>query len=318
MSAPVRPRPHRRAMRQLLVGFIPLLVIEAAVLALLAVRVSAAEGPLNSATEVARATVVATGRSPGGRGVAVTLDDGRRGKVVADAPGDAAGVRRGTELTVGYDPGDPRNATRFYVNGDAAHRRVEDLLFGLTVAVVVAVVTAVVTALRFLTRPRLRRAPATQATASRVVVRQGLAVRSWLELTTARGLRWLPVHWAPELARLAPDSVIELRGDPTRSRLVLPVVDGAELWPSGRLRTRPPRGDRRVADPDPEAAATGWGRQVRGDLVPVLIAPVLGILWAYLDGAGPGGFAVATALAAGVLFWLAQLLGSDPAPPPRD
>jgi hypothetical protein len=73
-----------------------------------------------------------------------------------------------------------------------------------------------------------------------------------------------------------------------------------------------------VADPDPEAAGTRWRRQVRGDLVPVLMAPVLGILWAYLDGAGPGGFAVATALAAGVLFWLPQLLGSDPAPPPRD
>jgi hypothetical protein len=318
VSAPPRPRPHRRAVRQLLLGFIPLLVIEVAVLALLAVRVSAAERPLDAATTVARATVVATGRTPDGRGVAVTLDDGRRGKVVADAPADASGVRRGAELTVAYDPGDPRDATRFYVNGDAAHRRLQDLLFGLTVAALVTAVTTALTARRFLTRPRLRRAPATQATASRVVVRQGLAVRSWLELATARGVRWLPVHWAPELARLAPGSVIELRGDPAGSRLVLPVVDGAELWPSGRLRTRPPRGDRRVAEPDPEAAGTGWGRQVRGDLVPVLIAPVLGILWAYLDGAGPGGFAVATALAAGVLFWLAQLLGSDPAPPARE
>jgi hypothetical protein len=155
-------------------------------------------------------------------------------------------------------------------------------------------------------------------TASRVVVRQGLAVRSWLELVTARGVRWLPVYWAPELARLAPDAVIEVRGDPTRAGLVLPVVDGAELWPSGRLRARPPRGDRRVADPDPESAGTGWGKQLRGDLVPVVIAPVLGLLWAYLDDAGPGGFAVATGLAAGVLFWLAQLLGSDPAPPDRE
>jgi len=318
MSTPVRPRPHRRAIRQLLLGLIPLLIIEAAVLIVLGVRVAAANAPLTGATQVARASVVATGRSPEGRGVAVSLDNGRRGKVVVDARDDAAGVRTGTQLVVAYDPADPRNATRFFAAGDAAHRRLEDLLFGLAVAVLVTVVTTAITGLRFVTRPRLRRAPTTEATASRVVVRQGLAVRSWLELTTARGLRWLPVYWAPELARLAPDSVIELRGDPTRGRLVLPVVDGAELWPSGRLRARPPRGDRRVADPDPETADTGWARQVRGDLVAVVVAPVLGILWAYLDSAGPGGFAVATALAAGVLFWLTELLGSDPAPPDRD
>jgi hypothetical protein len=317
MSIPVRPRPHRRAVRQLLLGLIPLLVIEAAVLALLAVRLSATQAPVDAATQVAEGTVAATGRAPDGRGVAVTLDDGRRGTVVLESPRDASGVRRGTHLAVAYDPADPRDATRFYAEGDAAHRQVDDLLFGLTVAVLVAVVTTVLTVLRFLTRPRLRGARAGEATASRVVVRQGLAVRSWLELVTAHGVRWLPVYWAPELARLAPGSLIELRGDPARGRLVLPVVDGAELWPSGRLRVPPPRGDRRVADPEPDTAATGWARQVRGDLVPVLIAPVLGILWAYLDSAGPGGFAVATALAAGVLFWLAQLLGSDPAPPAR-
>jgi hypothetical protein len=304
--------------RQLLLGLIPLVVIEVAVLVLLAVRVSAAEAPLTAATQVAQGTVVGTGRAPHGRGVAVTLADGRRGTVVLEAASDANGVPHGARLAVAYDPADPPGATRFYAAGDAAHRRLDDLLFGLTVAVLVTVVTTVVTALRFLTRPRLRRAPATEATASRVVVRQGLAVRSWLELDTARGVRWLPVYWAPELARLAPGSTIELRGDPGRGRLVLPVVDGAELWPSGRLRTRPPRGDRRVADPEPETAGTGWGRQVRGDLVPVLIAPVLGLLWAYLDSAGPAGFGVATALAAGVLFWLTELLGSDPAPPDRE
>jgi hypothetical protein len=303
--------------RQLLLGLIPLLLIEAAVLAVLAVRISAAEAPLTAARQVAEGTVVATGRAPQGRGVAVTLDDGRRGTVVLEAPGDASGVARGAHLAVAYDPADPPGATRFYADGDAAHRRLDDLLFGLTVAVLVAVVTTAVTALRFVTRPRLWRAAATQATATRVVVRQGLAVRSWLELATAHGVRWLPVYWAPELTRLAPDGLIELRGDPDHGRLVLPVVDGAELWPSGRLRRQPPRGDRRGADPEPETASTGWGRQVRGDLVPVLIAPVLGILWAYLDSAGPGGFAVATVLAAGVLFWLAQLLGSDPAPPDR-
>jgi hypothetical protein len=304
--------------RQLLLGLVPLLLVEVAVLALLAIRLSDAQAPLAAATAVDRAIVVATGTAPGGRGIAVALDDGRRGTLVLQAPDAARAVPRGARLAVQYDPSDPPAATRVFTDGDAAHRSVEDLLFGLVVAVVVLLVTTGLTGARFLTRPRLRRAPATHVTASRVVVRQGLAVRSWLELVTTRGLRWLPVHWAPELVRLAPGSLIEVRGDPARAGLVLPVVDGAELWPSGRLRGRPPRGDRRVADPDPGAADTGWGRQVRGDLVPVVIAPVLGLLWAYLDGAGPGGFAVATVLAAGVLFWLSQLFGSDPAPPDRN
>jgi hypothetical protein len=56
---------------------------------------------------------------------------------------------------------------------------------------------------------------------------------------------------------------------------------------------------------------------VRSDLVVVFAAPLLGLLWAYLDGSGLAGFAGATVLAAGVLFWLTQLLGSDPLPPPR-
>jgi hypothetical protein len=44
---------------------------------------------------------------------------------------------------------------------------------------------------------------------------------------------------------------------------------------------------------------------------------VLGLLWAYVSGGGTGSFLVATALAAAVLFWLPQLLGSDPGSPQR-
>jgi hypothetical protein len=99
---------------------------------------------------------------------------------------------------------------------------------------------------------------------------------------------------------------------------VLPVVDGAEVWPSGRLRARPPRGERHVVVPeDAPDRPPSWARQVRSDLVVVFAAPLLGLLWAYLDGSGPAGFGSATVLAAGVLFWLTQLLGSDPLPPPR-
>jgi hypothetical protein len=149
-----------------------------------------------------------------------------------------------------------------------------------------------------------------------VVVRQGLLVRSWLELRTAGGERWLPVHWAPEVSALAPGSRVELRGDPDRRRPVLPIIDGAEIWPSGRLRERPPRGEQHAAAAEPGVRA-GWGRQARVDLAPLLAAPLLGLLWAYVDESGAAGFVVATVVAAATLFWLLQLLGSDPAPPPR-
>ena len=319
MSAPARP--HRRAARQLLLGLVPLLVVGLALAAVLAVRLAAARAPLDAATASGVATVQATGRAPGGRGVAVSLDAGgqdRRGVLVLAAASDATGIPRGTRLGVSYDPSDPPGHTAVYIDGDAAHKHVQDLVFGLVVLAAVLVVTTTLTALRFVSRPRLRRAPPVEVAASRVVVRQGLLVRSWLELVTPAGIRWLPVHWSPELATLAPGSAIEVRGDPVRGRLVLPVVDGAELWPSGRLRRGAPRGSREVADPLPETTGTGWARQVRVDAVLLAIAPVLGLLWAYVDGTGVGGFVVATLVVAGVLFWLPQLLGSDPAPPDRE
>src|SRR6201999_3923985 len=104
--------------------------------------------------------------------------------------------------------------------------------------------------------------------------------------------RWLPVYWAPELATLAPGTAVEVRGDPVRGRLVLPVVDGAEIWPSGWLRRSAPRGSRQVADPTPETTGTGWLRQVRVDAVLLAVAPVLGLLWSYVDGTGVGGVVV--------------------------
>lgn len=321
MSAPARPRPHRRAVWQLLLGLVPLLVVALALLAVLAVRLAGARAPLAAATASGVATVQATGRAPDGRGVTVSLDDGgrtRHGVLVLEAASDSSGLPRGTRLGVSYDPSDPISDTAVFIDGDAAHRSVQDLAFGLGVVAVVLLVAGVLTVPRFVSRPRLRRAAPGKATASRVVVRQGLLVRSWLELDTAGGVRWLPVYWAPELATLAPGTPIELRGNPARGRLVLPVVDGAEIWPSGRLRERVPRGNREVAASMPESTGTGWGRQVRGDAVLMAIAPVLGLLWAYVDGSGVGGFVLATVLVAAVLFWLPQLLGSDPAPPDRE
>jgi hypothetical protein len=43
-----------------------------------------------------------------------------------------------------------------------------------------------------------------------------------------------------------------------------------------------------------------------------VISPLLGLLWAYVDGSGTGGFVGATGLMAGLLFWLPAVFGSDP------
>ena len=314
MNAPAPPRPHRRAQAQLLLGLVPLLVIGVVLLVVLLLRLAEVRAPLDAATAGGVARVVAAGQAPDGRGVSVTIDSQRTGVLVLARPQD---VPAGATVAVRYDPASPVDATKVYADGDAAHTAVQDTVYGLAVVVLVLLVAPAVTALRVRSRLRLRTAPVMTVSATRVVNRRGLAVRSWLELDTPAGRRWLPVHWSPELAGLEPDSTISVLGNPVGGRLVLPVVDGAEVWPSGRLRAREPRGEMRTATPGTAPREAGWGRQVRSDVVVIAAAPLLGLLWAYLDESGVGGFVVATLLAAAVLFWLTQLIGSDPAPPDR-
>jgi hypothetical protein len=317
MTPPISspPRPHRRAVRQLLLGLVPLLLVGLVLLVALGVRLGDVRAPLAGATATAPATVTAAGTAPDGHGLDVAFTDeegtARTGVVLLDSTLD---VPVGARLTVRYDP-DETGAARVYTDGDATSAAVSDVLFGVVVVVLVLLVTAALTALRLYGRPRLRGRPVTRLTATHVVVRRGLLVRSWLEIDTSAGLRWLPVYWAPELDRLPAGTRIEVRGDPAHDRLVLPVVDGAEVWPSGRVRDRAPRGDLRQAAVDPAATDIGLVRQARADGVLPFLAPVLGLLWAYVDSSGLLGFLTATALSAAVLFWLPQLLGSDPRTP---
>jgi hypothetical protein len=316
MSAPALPRPHRRALTQLLLGLVPLFVIGVVLLIALGLRLADVRAPLAAATATGEASVVASGQGPDGRGVSVTIDSSpqRTGTLLLAQP---QRVAAGASVAVRYDPGSPVDDTAVYADGDAAHRALQDVVYGLVLVAFVLVVAAAVTGFRVLARRRLRRAPASDATATRLVGRRGLTVRSWLELHTTAGRRWLPVHWSPELALLEPGGGITLLGDPAHGRLVLPVIDGAEVWPSGRLRVREPRGELRGAEPGAAASQASWARQVRSDVVVVIAAPLLGLLWSYLDRSGVGSFLVTTFLAAGVLFWLTELVGSDPAPPAR-
>ncbi|MCZ2825167.1 MULTISPECIES: hypothetical protein [unclassified Modestobacter] len=314
MTPPPPLRRHRRAVRQLLLGLVPVLLVGVVVLVALALRLSDVQAPLAAADRAATATVTAAGTAPEGRGLDVSFRDDsgreRSGTLVLDEPLD---VPVGAELTVQHPAtapaGDP---VRVYTDGDAAHAAVGDVVFGLAAVVLVLLAVSTLTLARLLSRPRLRSRPATTVTATHVVGNQGLLMRSWLELESPAGRRWLPTHWAPELDRLPPGSRVEVCGDPDRGRLVLPVLDGAEVWPSGRLRSQEPRGGVRQAPVVPDAGEVGLARQARADGVLPFLAPVLGLLWAYVDGSGLAGFVVATALSAAVLFWVPQLLGSDP------
>jgi hypothetical protein len=311
-AAPPPPRPHRRAVRQLRLGLVPVLVVGLVLLVALVVRLGSVREPLAAASATAPATVTATGAAPEGRGLAVDFTDaaGAARTGLVELPRSLP-VPVGARLTVAYDPAAPAGAL-VHTDGDAAHAAAGDVLFGLVLVALVLVVVTALTLARLLRRPRLRARPTTTAPATHVVASQGLLVRSWLELSTSAGRRWLPVHWTPELDRLAPDTRVTLHGDPDRDRLVLPVLAGAEVWPSGRLRSREPRGQLRQAPVVPDAAELGMARQARADGVLPFLAPGLGLLWAYVDGSGLPGFLAATVLSAAVLFWLQQLLGSDP------
>jgi hypothetical protein len=318
-TSPPPPRPHRRAARQLLLGLVPLLVVGLVLLAALVVRLGDVRGALSDDTGTATATVTAVGTAPDGRGLDVSFTDaeGRQRTGVVELE-RALDVPVGARLTVRYDPADPADGpARVHTDGDAASAALSDVLFGLVVVLAVLLGTTALTTARLLGRPRLRSRPALRPTATHVVVKQGLLVRSWLEIDTSAGLRWLPVYWAAELDRLTPGARIEVRGDPARERLVLPVLEGAEIWPSGRVRGREPRGELRQAPADPAATDVRLARQARADGVLPFLAPVLGLLWSYVDSTGLLGFLAATALSAGFLFWLPQLLGSDPRAPGR-
>jgi hypothetical protein len=313
-AVPPPPRPHRRAARQLLLGLVPVLLVGLVLLVALGVRLGSLREPLAAASATAPATVTGTGAAPDDRGLEVSFPDAtgaqRDGLVELPRP---LPVPVGAQLTVRYDPAAPAGVRALvHTDGDAADGTLRDVVFGLVVVALVVVVAGVLTLARLLGRPRLRRRPATTVPATHVVVAQGLLVRSWLELSTSAGRRWLPVHWAPEVDRLAPGTPVTVHGDPARGRVVLPVLDGAEVWPSGRLRGKEPRGQVRQAAVVPDAADLGLARQARADGVLPFLAPVLGLLWAYVDGSGVPGFLAATVLAATVLFWLPQLLGSDP------
>lgn len=301
-----------RAVRQMLLGLAPLLVIAAVLLALLGMRLTEAQAPLGQATASAVAVVTATGLGDQGRQVALDYTDDagnmQSGRVTLR---DNQAIPLGARISVIYNPDRP---SVLYSRGDATAAVVGNLINGLLLIGLITLVCVVVTLVRLLRRRRLAGRPTHPVQIIRSKRRRGLSDRSWLRVDAGDREVWVPVYWEPALERVSgPEGdpvAATAHGSPLRDALISVEVGGATLWPSGRRRTEPPRGTEMDLDEPPHDVSLL--RQVRGDIAVVLLAPILGLLWAYVDESGPGGFAFATAVCAGVLFWLPATYGSDP------
>lgn len=220
----------------------------------------------------------------------------------------------GTRTEVAYDPRNPAGAL---IPGSTELAAVDRAASGVAFSTLVALLVAAVLGWQLISRRRLGAHEAQVLAVRRVRVQSGLLTRSWLELETGPP-RWIPVHFDPVLLRLPAPAPARVHGDPYTRRLVAVDVDGSRLYPSGPVRSTEPRG-RRIdspARPDEDAApgATrcGWRRQLRADAALLTPAPIVGLLWVFLDAGGVLTWAGATALAATLGLCWAALRGSDP------
>ncbi|MDQ4010288.1 MAG: hypothetical protein M3228_06200 [Actinomycetota bacterium] len=216
----------------------------------------------------------------------------------------------GSHTEVAYDPQEPATV---FIPGSSELATVDRAASGVAFSGLVVAVVLITVGWQVISRHRLRRRPGQPMQARRVRMQSGLLTRSWLELDAPP--RWIPVHFDPVLVTLPAPISVHLHGDPRRRRLVAAKVDDVWLDPSGPVRATEPRG-RRIdspARPDADALAnSSWRRQLRADAALIAPAPVVGMLWVFLDGGGVLTWACATTLTAAVALWWAALRGSDP------
>jgi Protein of unknown function (DUF3592) len=305
--------PRTRAVTHVLVTVVLVLLASGSVAGLSLVSLAGARAQLGSLTARAQGHITAVDQDADTAHVSWTLPDGREASAAVDLASGTPKV--GTQVPVGYDPSTPSRAVipgaELLVGTDRAGG---ELLFITLVVALVLVITAV----RALTRVRLPRRPGTHVRVRRVRVQAGLMARSWLE-TEDLPRRWIPVHFDPVLVTLPTPSTVTLHGDPRTQRLVAASVEGVTLYPSGLVARTEPRG-RRVDNPSEvdssvrsRAVSTrGFGHQLRADAVLLVPTPMIGLLWAYLDGGGAWSWLGATVMTATLALWLAALRGSDP------
>lgn len=268
--------------------------------------VVAADTLLAPLTARAEATVTPTGS---GRATVTFADAaGRPQTVQVDAVGAAPGAS-----TVAYDPADPtRVALPSTPELVAADRATTDLaVLGFLALVVLAI-----GAQRVISRSRLRRTPAREASVRRVRQQNRLLSRSWVEVEGAVPVQRFPVYFDPALVTLdSPTRLLVHGSGPLRAIRI------GEQWvyPSGRVGTREPRGQLIDNPAHPDAAARDRAarsaplrRQLKLDGVLLAPAPFVGIFWVFLDGGGVTVWISATLVTAVLALWGAAVLGSDP------
>ena len=217
----------------------------------------------------------------------------------------------GARTEVAYDPHDPSTV---FIPGSTELATIDRAASGLAFSGLVAAVVLGTGGWQLISRRRLHHQAGQRGTVRRVRVQSGLLTRSWLELDSPP--RWIPVHFDPVLVTLPAPTSVQLHGDPQRHRLVAAHVGGTWLYPSGPVRVDEPKGPRidNPARPDalPTTAVHGWRRQLRANAGLLTLAPIVGLLWAFLDGGGVLTWACATALIAAIALWWAAIRGSDP------
>jgi hypothetical protein len=314
---------RRRAVRHLVLSLVPLLVLGTVMIVLLSLRFVSAAAPVRQATGTATATVTRAGLGPGADEVELRWTDSRGAQHVSRVRVPGGGeVRIGSTVTLHYVPSD---LGRVYVGGDVTYTRLRTLAFDAFLVALLLVVVATVSAVHVARRLAAERRPGRAMPVTHARHRRGLVQRSWLLLTDAGREWWVPVHWEPALDSVPAKTPCTVHGGPGTDRVVAVDVHGTPVWQSGRKRAVPPPGEVVTAAPPSSKAArrrteeaagvrspAGLARQLRADAPLLTVAPMLGLLWAYLDSSGLAGFVGSTLLMACVLFWLPSIFGSDP------
>jgi hypothetical protein len=307
---------HRRPVRHVIFGLIPLLIVGPVVTVLLAVHLAEESAPVRAATAEVTATVQRTQLGDDKRGLELSWTDANgaahTSSVHTARPSDIA---VGTRLTLRYQPDNP---DRVFVTGDDTTSELTDLGFGVLVAALLTLAVVAASVVHVLRRRAAERRAATNLPVSYARSRFGITRRAWLLVEESDHTWWVSVHWDPILETLGPGEKALVHGRPSQHRIVTFEIDGTRVWQAGRRRPRPPRGeiDREGTDPQSTDRVVGTDvplvRQFRADAGLLAAAPILGVLWAYVDDGGKVAFLLATVLAGAALFWVPTVRGSDP------
>ena len=245
---------RRRPVRHLVIGLVPLLVVNLTLIAVLAVRFESVSRPLRQATARATASVVQAGLGPKHHDIDLRWTDAHGQQHVSRVTTpDVTSAAAGTQVTVSYVPTD---TGRVYLAGDVTSVRLRSLAVDLAGLALLTVLALAVSAGHVLLRLRAERRPAITMPVSYARSKRGLVHRSWLVVNEQGRDWWFPVHWDPALPRLLSRTPAAVHGRPSANRFVCVMTpDNTPLWTAGRRRPAPPRSGALIATPTWSKAA---------------------------------------------------------------